>query len=288
MKTIETHSPRTLEEALALLEMMGDGIRVIAGATDVVVQVLERKKDPCALLNLSYLEELRYIREEGDLLAIGALTTHREIERSPLVMAHAPLLAEAAFIVGSPQIKNLGTVGGNIANASPVADTVPALMVLGATLILRSRGGTRTVPLAGFASGPGRTILKPGELITQVLFPVLRHDEISFYERLGQRRLLSISKVGVAFRARRRDNRMTNVAIALGAVAPRVIMAPNTAAFLEGKEYAAVVAEEAARIVETESKAITDMRSTDTYRNRMAGALLIRGMARVCEGITGL
>lgn len=281
MKTMEIHSPRTIPEALALLDLLGDGIRVLAGGTDMLVQVLERKKDPCALLNLSYLDELRYIAQDGGTIRIGALTTHREVEKSDIIRRGAGLLAEAAFIVGSPQIKNLGTVGGNVVNASPVADSVPALMVLGAALTLRSLAGERRVPIRGFAAGPGKSLLRPGELLTEISFPALGHDAVSFYERLGQRRLLSIAKVGVAFMAKREGRRLSGVTIALGAVAPMVIMAPRTAAFLEGKEYSEKIAGEAAGIAERESRAITDIRSTEAYRNKMAGALLVRGLARV-------
>jgi len=283
MKSIDTYSPRKLSEALRILAERREGIRVIAGATDIIVQVLERKKDPGALLTISYLDELRFIREDKGTVTIGALTTHREVERSPIIRKKAKLLSEAAFIVGSPQIKNLGTLAGNVVNASPVADVVPPLMVLGSVLTLKSSSGERRIPIGEFATGPGATVMRPDELLVEISFAALRPDEISFYERLGQRRLLSISKVGVAFRARREGKKLSDVSIALGAVAPTVITAPRTAAFLEGKEYSEEVAAEAARIVESESKAITDIRSTAFYRNRMAGALLIRGFARVFQ-----
>ncbi|MDD5557176.1 MAG: xanthine dehydrogenase family protein subunit M [bacterium] len=284
MREIETVAARTLDEALDVLARRGDGIRVIAGGTDVIVQELERRKEARALLSIGGIGALRSITEDGGRVRIGALVTHREIERSPVIRRRAPLLREAAFIVGSPQIKNLATIGGNIANASPVADSVPALMALEATITLASRRGERRVPVAEFATGPGRTVRRPDELITEVSFDALPPDSVSFYERLGQRRLLSISKVGVAFRARLRDGRFAGVAVALGAVAPTVIMAPRTAAALEGERYSPEVAGRAARAAEEESRAITDLRSTSDYRNRMAGALLVRGLARVMEG----
>jgi len=283
MRDIPTFSPRTMEEALEILSREAGRARVIAGGTDVIVQVLEKKKDPEALLDISRLDNLGYIREEGGSIRIGPLTTHREVERSPLIRSCAAVLSEAAFIVGSPQIKNLGTIGGNIVNASPVADSVPALMVLDAVLTLRSRSGERRIPVREYALGPGRSVIRPDELLVEISFDRPAPDEVSFYERLGQRRLLSISKVGVAFRAAVSGGVFSRVAIALGAVAPTVIMAPRTAGFLEGKRYSAETAEEAARIAMEESRAITDIRSTEYYRNRMAGALLIRGLARVME-----
>lgn len=281
MRAIRTYLPASLPEALEILSREGEGVRVVSGGTDVIVQVLDGKKTPSALLDLNRLGELKYLREENGSIRIGPLATHREIERSPVIMGCAAVLSEAAFIVGSPQIKNLGTIGGNVANASPVADTVPALMVLDAVLTLSSRSRERRVPIREFAVGPGKSVLRPDELITDISFAKPGADEIGFYERLGQRRLLSISKAGVAFRARVRDGIMSRVAIALGAVAPKVIMAPLAAAYLEGKAYSEETALEAGRIAEGESTAITDVRSTADYRNKMVGALLMRGLTRI-------
>lgn len=281
MRDIRAYLPESLSEALDILSREGEEVKVISGGTDIIVQVLEGKKEPLALLDLHRLVALRYLREENGSIRIGPLTTHREVERSPIVRDCAAVLSEAAFIVGSPQIKNLGTIGGNVANASPVADAVPALMVLNAALTLSSRSGERRVPIMEFALGPGKSVLRPDELITDISFAKPGADEISFYERLGQRRLLSISKVGVAFKARVRGGTMSKVEIALGAVAPRVIMAPRAAAHLEGRTYSEKVACEAGRIAEGESTAITDVRSTADYRNKMVGALLMKGLARV-------
>ncbi|MEJ2744338.1 MAG: xanthine dehydrogenase family protein subunit M [bacterium] len=281
MRDIRTYSPASLSEALDILSREGEGVKAISGGTDVIVQVLEGKREPIALLDLRRLRELRYICEDNGSVRIGPLATHREIERSQIITNCAAVLSEAAFIVGSPQIKNLGTIGGNIANASPVADSVPALMVLDAVLTLSSRSGERRIPVREFAVGPGKSVLRPDELITDISFVKPGADEISFYERLGQRRLLAISKVGVAFKARVQDGVMSKVAIALGAVAPTVIVATRAAAYLEGKAYSEKTAEEAGCIAEGESRAITDVRSTADYRNKMVGALLMRGLARI-------
>lgn len=283
MNTYECYSPVSLEEVLAILKKDASRVKVLAGGTDILVQLLEGKKRTNALLDISRIDELRYIKEEGNMIRIGALATHREVERAEPVMRHAPLLREALFLVASPQLRNTATLAGNVVNASPVADSVPPLMVLDALLTLKSADGERKVMLRKFTTGPGATVMKPDELMSEVSFRKLGPSEVSFYERLGQRRLLSISKVGVAFRATVEKGVFSQVRIALGAVAPRVIMAPETAAFLEGKEYSPAVVRDAARIAEKESRAITDIRSSETYRNKMAGALLIRGLARVME-----
>ena len=281
MRDIATHSPESLQEALGILSREGEGVKVITGGTDLIVQILEKKKAPRALLNLSRLAELRGIREEAGTIRIGALTTHREIERSPILKAQAPLLCEGAFLVGSPQLRNLATIGGNVVNASPVADTTTPLMALDAVLTLQSRAAERKIPIRAFFLGPGRTVIRQDELLTEISFKGLGPGWVSFYERLGQRRLLSISKVGVAFTAANDGGTLRGVTVALGAVAATVIMAPRTAAFLEGKRWSDHVALEASRVAEKESRAITDLRSTDVYRNRMAGALLLRGLVRV-------
>jgi CO/xanthine dehydrogenase FAD-binding subunit len=281
MRDIATHSPESLQEALGILSREGEGVKVITGGTDLIVQILEKKKAPRALLNLSRLAELRGVREEAGTIRIGALTTHREIERSPILKAQAPLLCEGAFLVGSPQLRNLATIGGNVVNASPVADTTPPLMALDAVLTLQSRAAERKIPIRAFFLGPGRTAIRHDELLTEISFKGLGPGGVSFYERLGQRRLLSISKVGVALTAANDGGTLRGVTVALGAVASTVIMAPRTAAFLEGKRWSDELAREAARVAEKESRAITDLRSTDVYRNRMAGALLLRGLVRV-------
>lgn len=281
MRRIDTLSPGTLQEALEILAREGEGVKVIAGGTDLVVQVLERRKSPRLLLNLSRIGDLREIGEDGETVRIGALVTHRQIERSPILKRRAPLLCEAALLIGSPQLRNLATIGGNIMNASPVADSTPPLMALDATVSLRSARGERKIPLRAFFLGPGKTVIRRDELLAEVSFAGLGPDAASFYERLGQRRLLSISKVGVALAARRDGAALRGVSISLGAVASTVIMAPRTAAFIEGKPLGDEVAREAARIAEKESRAITDLRSTESYRNRMAGALLQKGLARL-------
>lgn len=281
MRHIDTLSPGTLQEALEILAREGEGVKVIAGGTDLVVQVLERRKYPRLLLNLSRIGDLREIREDGGTVRIGALVTHRQIERSPILRTRASLLCEAALLIGSPQLRNLATIGGNIVNASPVADSTPPLMAIDAAVSLRSARGERRLPLRAFFLGPGKTVIRRDELLAEVSFAGLGPDAASFYERLGQRRLLSISKVGVALAARRDGAALRGVSISLGAVASTVIMAPRTAAFLEGKPLGDEVAREAARIAEQESRAITDLRSTESYRNRMAGALLCKGLARI-------
>ncbi len=281
MRDIPTYSPTTLREAVEILARERGGARVLAGGTDLIVQILERKRAPRALVNLSGIPGLSGISEEGGMVRIGAMTTHREIERSALLKARAGLLCEAAFLVGSPQIRNLATIGGNVANGSPVADTVPPLMALGAVLTLRGPGGERALPMRAFCLAPGKTAMRAEEILTEIRFKGLPPDGAGFYERLGQRRLLSISKVGVAFLCRNDGGVMRGVTISLGAVAPTVIMAPRAAAFLEGKAYSEDIAAEAGRIAEGESRAISDIRSTREYRNRMAGALLVRGLARL-------
>ncbi|MCC6450854.1 MAG: xanthine dehydrogenase family protein subunit M [Candidatus Aureabacteria bacterium] len=281
MRRIDTLSPGTLQEALEILAREGEGVKVIAGGTDLVVQVLERRKSPRLLLNLSRIGDLREIGEDGETVRIGALVTHRQIERSPILTRRAPLLCEAALLIGSPQLRNLATIGGNLMTASPVADSTPPLMALDATVSLRSARGERKIPLRAFFLGPGKTVIRRDELLAEVSFAGLGPDAASFYERLGQRRLLSISKVGVALAARRDGAALRGVSISLGAVASTVIMAPRTAAFIEGKPLGDEVAREAARIAEKESRAITDLRSTESYRNRMAGALLQKGLARL-------
>ena len=281
MNDVEILSPGSLEEALAILAERRPGLRVLAGGTDMIVQVMEKKEHPASLLSIGQLPGLSYIREDGGVIRIGALTLHADIERSPLLGEAAPALVEAVRLIGSPPLRSICTIGGNIVNASPVADSVPPLMTLDATLTLRSASGAREARVREFFSAPGKCGIEPDELLVGISFRRPPPGHVGFYERLGQRKLLSISKVGVALAAVLDGKRLSEVSIALGAVAPTVIMAPRAAAFLEGRECTEAVAREAARIAESESRAITDIRSTAPYRNRMAGALLLRGLERV-------
>ena len=269
--------PRTLEEAIEMLAQRPDEIRLLAGGTDILVQAKDGKVARGDLFDVSGVEELRGIEERGGFLWIGAATTHTEMMASPLVARFAPALPDACAVVGGPQIRNRGTLGGNLANASPAADTVPPLFAADAVVELVSVSARRDVPITEFFTGPRKSVLARDEIIVGVRVP--RRDGVrGTFLRLGQRRAQAISKVSVAVAIVLDEGRPSWVRVALGAVAPTVVRAPRAELILMESGTDAV--RRAREVVVEEIAPIDDLRSTRDYRREMAGILLERAMKK--------
>jgi xanthine dehydrogenase small subunit len=267
-------SPRTLGEALRILA--DSRPRPIAGGTDVMVDLAARgaiAAEP--LLDLSGIDELRGIRLEGDVLEVGALTTYMELRRSPLVQERLPALGEVAAAVGAAQVQNRGTIGGNIANASPAGDTLPLLLATDASIVAGSVRGARVIPAGGFFTGYRRTALEPDELVLRVRFPLPAGRQIRF-RKIGTRRAQAISKVVLAVSWRGDGGSWRDVRVALGSVAERPIRAQRTEAALEGTRPGPETADLAAATVAAEITPIDDVRSTAAYRRAVTGRVLRR------------
>ncbi|MFH1038513.1 MAG: xanthine dehydrogenase family protein subunit M [PVC group bacterium] len=273
----------SVEEALELLRENDGDCRVLAGGTDLLVMIQEKLVSPRAVLDISGLEELKGIEESGGRIRVGALASHARIAGSAVLEKKAAPLVQSCAEVGSPQIRALGTIGGNLVMASPSGDAIPALFVLGASVILKSSRGERAVPIEEFFTGVKRSVRRPDELLTAVVFPAPAPSDRGFFKKLGQRKALAISKVSTAALLSFRGGGVEKIRVALGAVAPTVIRAPRTESFLAGHKLTADPIEEAARICAEESRAITDLRSSAVYRNRMAGLLLARGLEELVE-----
>ena len=236
----------------------------LAGCTDVYVNLNFGTLPQKRFLNLWPLDELRGIAMRNGNLSIGALTTYTEIVRSPLVRKRLPILAAASREIGGAQIQNRGTLGGNIANASPAGDTLPVLAVAEAILVLKSAGGTRRVPLNSFYTGYRESVLKSDELVAAVEIPPVPGRQ--WFRKVGTRAAQAISKVVMAA-VRGKAPR-----VALGSVAPTVVRLPRTEAILAAGGPIA----EARAELEREIRPIDDLRSTAEYRRRVAGNLLER------------
>jgi xanthine dehydrogenase small subunit len=273
--------PRSLDEAIEILALRQGEVRPIAGGTDVLVRARDGEVDRGALFDLTGVPEMSGIEEREDDVWIGACATHAEIAASPLVGRLAPALARACALIGAPQIRNRGTLGGNIANASPAADTVPPLFVADAVAELVSVSSRRDVPLQEFFTGPGQTVLAPDELIVGVRLP-MRADARSIFLRLGQRRALAISKVSLAVALRFEDGHPSWARVAVGAVAPTVVRAVLTEEALLAGGYEALV--EAKRTIKDEIAPIEDVRSSAEYRREMAAVLLERAVRKLADG----
>lgn len=199
MQEFDLHRPKTVAEALDLLAEFGAEARVLAGGTDLMLALRARPGLKLkSIVDLSGLVELSFIREEGDLVKLGPLTTMARVAQSPLIASRAGLLAAAAAAVGSPQIRNRGTIGGNVANAAVCADTVPPLVALEAQVKLERRGGERWLSLPDFITGPNRTVLEPGELLTEIAFTRLPATASWGFMRLARRQAMAIARLNVA------------------------------------------------------------------------------------------
>ncbi len=264
--------PKTLEEAVNALAT-GD-YRIIAGGTDLMIGVKEAGYDAYPVMDITGIDDLKGIRELGDRVEIGALTTHAELAGSELIKNRFFALWQAANMVGSPQIRNMGTIGGNIGNASPSADTVVPLYAFEAVVVLIGPDGIRKLPIDQIFVGPKRTILNR-EMIVKVILP-LKEGYRSQYMRLGTRAALSISKVGVAVAAKLENKKVVDVHIALGAVAPTVVYAKRAEQAIYGKDLNEQTIEQACDAVKHDATPITDIRSTASYRRAMTATLLRR------------
>ncbi|HLA77943.1 MAG TPA: FAD binding domain-containing protein [Vicinamibacteria bacterium] len=272
--------PRSLEEALEVLIQRAGEVRPVAGGTDLLVKAKDGLVDPSALFDLSLVPELQGIEERNAFLRLGAATTHAQLAASPLVARYVPALAQACALIGGPQIRNQGTLGGNLANGSPAADTAPPLYVSDALVEVVSVSSRREVPIAEFFTGPRQTVLTPDELIVAVRVPK-RPGVRAAFVRLGQRQAQAISKVSVAVAMTFADGKPDWVRVALGAVAPTPIRAREAEkALLAGGPEALRAARE---MVQAEVKPISDLRSTSAYRRVMAGVLLERAIRKLVE-----
>ncbi len=277
----DLYRARTVEEAGQLLATTGG--RPLAGATDLIPMMRAGKKRPQALIDLSLLEEWRYIRQEGGIIHIGPITTHAQIEASEAIRRGANLLAQAAESIGGPQIRQRGTVGGNIATASPAADMVPPLLVLGAEVTLVSVRGERRLPLEEILLGPGETAIEEDELIGEVAFPALDHQR-GLFLKLGKRRAMAISVVTVAAVVRLEEGRIKEARLALGAVAPTVIRAREAEEALLGRPLEEGAIAEAASLAASAARPISDIRASAEYRREMVKVLVRRALSQMAEG----
>ena len=272
------YRPETINQALEILAKEGKRLKPVAGCTDLSVAKQEKVLDRHAYLDLSFISDLKFIEEKDGFIYMGPMTTHGEIAASGLLKKKAAVLPSACATVGSPQIRNRGTVGGNICHASPSGDSIPALYVLKAEFKVSGVNGEKWVPAAEFFTGPGKTVRKDEELVTGLRFKPLTDGYRTRFIKLGQRKSLSCSKVSLAFCGEIKEGKLKDVRVAMGAVAPTVIRAPKTEEYLEGREISDEVVRKACGIISTEATPISDVRSTAEYRKKMVSSLLEKAL----------
>jgi xanthine dehydrogenase FAD-binding subunit len=281
---IDLVSPASLAECLSLISNEGMEHKLLAGGTDAVVRMKEGKWRPKVWINIKGLKELRYIEEKERAIHIGPLTTHTDIVQSPILQKKADVLVEAAREVGATQMQNMGTIGGNIGTASPAGDTIPALFVLGAVIELSSLSTKRLVPIEEFFIGPGRTVAKQNEMITNIIIQPQDQNEIGIFQKLGPRKAQSISIVNVAISlSMGEDRQCLGGKIAFGSVAPTIIRSRKCESILLQGPLTDEMIQNIAKIAWKEVMPITDVRATATYRRDMASSLLERGLYRLMK-----
>lgn len=266
------YQPKTVEEALAIKAELGLGARFVAGGTDVVVMMKKGRLALERVIDLSRLGDLSEARLEDDVCYVGAMCAHRTLETWPI-----PVLADAARQVGGPQIRNRGTVGGNVGTASPAGDVSVALLALDASVDLMSVRGTRTMPLRDFFVGVGKTAIEPDELIAGFRF---RRPKASGFYKNGKRNSVAISVV-CAGASVWEDG---SVALALGSVAPTPLRLTNTEAFLRERGLGAEAIAEAGRLASEEVRPITDHRASADYRRAVSGIAISRLLTQLQGG----
>ncbi len=261
------YRPETLQEALGFMAEAGSRrIRPVAGGTDLMLQLKEGVTSADALVDISRVPELQQIREEGDELHIGGAASYTDLIDSPLVRQYAYLLVEASRVVGAPAIQHMGTIGGNLANASPAGDTLPCLVVLEARLTLASVDGQRQVMMSDFMTGVRRTVLQPNELITTISFKKLPATAGSSFAKLGLRESQAISVVDAAAVVYSSEGRIEAARIALGSVAPTIVRAPSAEALLAGAAPDESLLRQAGAAAREDISPISDIRASAPYR----------------------
>jgi carbon-monoxide dehydrogenase medium subunit len=280
--------PKTLSEALALLDKYGEQTKVIAGGTDVMVDI-KYKEEPGGLINIKKIPGLSGIQENGGSLRIGPLTTIREIETSALVRDKLPVLWEASHQFASLQIRNTATIGGNICRASPSGETLSPLLVLEAKGKLAFSEGERTEPFTSFFQGPGKSSVGAKGLLTEIEIPLPAAGSKGIYLKHAVRGAMDIAMVGVAvlLTPDAGKNNVQDIRIGLGAVAPTPIRAPKTEALLRGKPLTAALLKEAGALAASESSPIDDQRSSAQNRRWIVEAFTRRGLAQTWKAATG-
>lgn len=282
MPRIEYHRPTELEQALELLSEHKEDCKIIAGGTDLIPaarqgrMLLPRR---IHIIDISSIKELNYIIKDGALIRIGATARLSEIGMSAVVKEHLPVLADAASQMGSLQVRNLGTIGGNLCNASPAADTASPLLVLDAMVNVRGIDRQRLVPLKGFFTGPGKTTLAPGEILAEVQIPLTKPAGSSCFIKLGRRNAFTLSIVSVATLVKVKDGIFDDIRIALGSVAPTPFRASKAEEHLIGEKVNEQVIDDGANVVASEVKPISDVRAGAEYRRDMSFVLTKRAIS---------
>jgi carbon-monoxide dehydrogenase medium subunit len=288
MKNFEYRKVSTLEEAFHLLELHGEVASILAGGTDLLAKMRHETLNPKILIDLKGVPGLDEIRYDGGAgLRLGALTSIHALETSPLVKEKFGVISQAASSLGSYQVRCRATLGGNLCNASPAADMIPALISLGAQARLSCKNGNRFLAVDDFFAGPGRNNLRPGEILIDVLVPPPSALTMFHYTKHSIRKAMDLAVVGVAVALSLSPgkDRCAGVKIALGAVGPIPLRALRAEKILRGEKLEEKIIAQAALLSSEEAQPITDIRASSEYRREMIRVLTYRALKKVWENL---
>ena len=286
MRDFDYFEPRTVDEAISLLVRYGEAAEIIAGGTDLLIRMQMGTRRPRYLINLIAIPGLDYI-DGRDEIRIGATTTLRAMATSPELSKKCPPIVDVAQQFASITIANMGTLGGNLCNASPAADTAAPLIVLSARVKITGPDGTRAVPVEDLFIGPGKTVMKPDEILTEVQIPVSPADAKWAYIKYGIRSVSDLAIISVAALVNIENGIFTDARIALGAVAPTPMRARKVEEALKGKEASEENIDKAAELVKQECCPISDVRASAEYRTQMSYVLTKRALMSCLKSKVG-
>lgn len=281
----EYYSPNTVQEALTLLEKYRSDARIIAGGTDLMIEMERGVRQPRAIIDITRIPGLdTIVLDDDDRIYIGAAVTHNQVVDAALCRERAFPLVSACWQVGSPQIRNRATVAGNIVTASPANDTIAPLRALNAEVVLASVKGERVVPLADFFLGVRKTALSPNEMVLGIRFPALKSNQVGTFQKLGLRKAQAISVISVAAVLTFDGDTVTDARITLGSVAPTIVRATDAERYLRGKKLTGVVLERAGELAKNAAHPISDVRGSAEYRRYAVGVYTRRALQSLRDG----
>jgi CO/xanthine dehydrogenase FAD-binding subunit len=284
LHAIQYEAPTSLEQAIGMLAEYGEKARPLCGGTDILIQLRAGTRQPAYVVDVKHIPELTGIAFDAKSgLRLGAAVPCIEIFENQTMRRHYPGLVEAAHLIGSLQIQSRASVGGNLCNGSPAADTTPALIALGATARLVGPKGERQVKVEEFVVSPGRTVIQPGELLVELLVPAPAKHSADAYLRFIPRNEMDIAVVGVGSAITLEGDKCTAARIALGAVAATPLFAAKASQALIGKKFEAATIENAAKLAMELASPIDDMRGTAEFRKHLVGVLTRRTLERAAE-----
>lgn len=284
----EFYEPSTVSEACEMMGRLREKARPLAGGTDLIVNMKKKLVRPDHVVSLAKIDDLKSIVRENGILKIGACVTAAEIAASDDVEKAFGALAQGARVLGSPLVRNLATIAGNVVSARPAADLPPALMVYGARAVLAKTSGERAVDLNDFFKGPGKTVMEPDEILTKILLEVPKEPCGGSYIKLGVRQTLEISLVNVAafIALEKQDGPIHEARIVLGSVGPTPIRATSAEELLRGQSPSDALFARAAKAAAGDAKPIDDFRGSAEYRRDMVDVLTKRALTQALDRAT--